>query len=294
MNQIYRHSDKFAPGGLVAGVAAGMAVGFPVAYIYAWGTIKIEEQKLAALATAAFGVAIGLAAAFAMRQGKVRNAKLAGAIAILPAAAALYWSWAFWVRNIVAIFQEDDLDPFALMKRPQALWNLMKLINEQGTWSGASGSPTKGTELWILWVAEAVGILACAALSANALIEWQPFCEKCQLWCSKTEKLSIASGDAAYIKRSLVARDLSFLEKLGPGNAKTNFITAQLQSCPNCGDLNTLTLTQTLLPQTTKWYQRRSFRKVELVKKFMLSHPEADSFRNTAHNVKQLTRAAKV
>ena len=132
-----------------------------------------------------------------------------------------------------------------------------------------------------------------AACVADALLQWQPFCEKCQLWCSAGEKLHLATGDSGVIKRSLARRDFTFLQKLGPGDRKSNFITAHLQSCPNCGDLNTLTLTQTFIPQATKWWQRRSINKVELVKKFLISHPEADAFRNTAHNVKQLSKAAK-
>jgi hypothetical protein len=293
MNQTYKHSGKFTPIGVSAGVMTGLAAGFLLAYIYAWGIIKIDEQKAAALATLAYGAAVGLAAAYGMKLGKVRNSKVGIAVAVAIAAISLYISWAFWVENIVLRFQQDDVNPFALMTHPQALWDLIKLINQNGTWGMSEGDVTKGATLWAFWVLEALAILYAAGQAAYLLLEMQPFCEKCQLWCSSNEKLCLSAGDPVQIRRSLAKRDLTFLEKLGPGNKGASNITAQLHSCSNCGDLNTLTLTQMAYIPAQKWYQRASMRQTELVKKFLLSRPEADAFRNAAHNVKQVAKAAK-
>jgi hypothetical protein len=293
MNQTYRHSGKFTPVGLAAGVITGLAGGSILAYIYAWGIIKIDEQKAAALATLTYGAAVGLAAAYGMKLGKVRNSKVGSVVAGVLAAISLYASWAFWAENILVRFQQADLNPYALMRHPQALWELIKTINQYGTWGLSEGEVTKGAFLWAIWALEAAAILYAAGLAAYLLLQMQPFCEKCQLWCSSNEELCLSAGDPAYIRRSLARRDLTFLEKLGPGNQRNSYLTAQLHSCSNCGDVNTLTLTQTASIRGQKWYQRSSVQKTELVKKFLLSRLEADAFRNTAHNVKQIAKAAK-
>jgi len=33
----------------------GLAAGFPLAFVYAWGIIQIDEQKMAAIATLVYG-----------------------------------------------------------------------------------------------------------------------------------------------------------------------------------------------------------------------------------------------
>ena len=292
MNQTYRHSGKFAPIGLVIGILAGLAAALPLAWIYAWGIIEIDEQRMAVIATLCYGAAVGAAAGYGLKLGKVRNAKVASVLAALVAAVSLYCSWAFWVENILARFQQEDVDAFALMMHPQALWNLVKAINQYGTWGTTKDNLTKGVELWGIWGLEALAVLAFAAGTAYLVLEMQPFCEKCQRWCGSSEKLCISDGNPTFIRQSLFKRDMTFLEKLGPGNKKASHITAQLHSCSSCGDLNTLTLTQTSMTQTSKW-QKPKVKNTELVKKFLLSRLEADAFRNTAHNVKQLAKAAK-
>jgi len=291
MNQTYKHSGKFGPIGIVAGMITGLVAGFPLAYVYAWGIIKIDEQKLACIATLAYGALLGVAVAMGLKWGKVRNSMIGGVIAIAPAAASLYWSWAFWVKNIVFNFEKEELDALALMTHPHALWELIKLINQNGTWGSTSTDLTKGTELWLIWGLEALAVLTVAAAIAYTILEAQPFCEKCGLWCSSTEKLLLSAGDPGHTRQSLAKRDLSFLEKLGPGNQKISHMTAQLHSCANCGELNTLTLQQATIVQTSKW-RKPTITNVNLTIKLLLSRQEADAFRNTAHNMKQLAKAA--
>ena len=293
MTQTYRHSGRFSPVGIVAGIVAGVVAGFPLAYLYARGIIKIDEQHLAFMATMAYGAGVGAAVARALKWGKVRNSMIGGAAAVLPGAVSLYWSWAFWVKNIISIFEQQELDAFSLMSHPQALWRVITLINQDGTWGSTSTNMTKGAELWFIWGGEALLVLGIAASVAYLVLEAQPFCEKCQLWCMSNEKLRLSPGNPSFIRQSLFKRDLTFLEKLGPGNNKTSYITAHLHSCRNCGELNTLTLTQTDIVKPIKWYQRAGVRRSALIEKFLLSRAEADAFRNTAQSVKQLSQAAK-
>jgi hypothetical protein len=291
MNQVYKHSGRFKISGVIASVVAGLVAGFPLAFIYAWGLIRIPEVKLACIATIFYGGLLGAAAGFVAKWGKVRNVSLVVLAAICTAAVSLYCSWAFWVQDVFHAFAQKELSGLALIRRPHTLWQLMELINQIGTWGMSAGSPTKGTELWIIWGLEGATVLGAAAITAVGLVQMQPFCEACQLWGSATEKLCLSpAGDLGHIKLLLEQHDLSFLQKLGPGNAKTTHLMAELHSCPNCKDLNTLTLRQTFM-QPRK-FGSPSVKVVNLASKLIVSRQEADAFRHTAENVKQLSKAA--
>jgi hypothetical protein len=45
----YKHSGRTALPRVIASAVAGFAAGFPLAFIYAWGIIRISEQHLAGL-----------------------------------------------------------------------------------------------------------------------------------------------------------------------------------------------------------------------------------------------------
>jgi hypothetical protein len=291
MNNVYKHSGRFTLIGIIASVIAGMAAAFLLAFIYAWGIIRIPEVKLACIATIFYGGLLGAATGLAAKWGKVRNVKVAALAATCTAVVSLYCSWAFWVQNIFHTLAHEELSTAALIQNPYRLWDLMKVINDVGTWGMSSGSSTKGTELWVIWGLEGATVLTAAALAAVAVINIQPFCESCQLWCSATEKLCLLPiSDIGQIKSLLEQHDLSFLQKLGPGNAKTTHLIAELHSCPNCGELNTPTLRQTFM-QPRK-FGARSVKVVNLASKIVISRQEADAFRHTAENIKQLSKAA--
>src|SRR5260370_9466395 len=46
MSQLYRHSNKFTPHGLVAGMLAGIAAAIPGGFLYVYGIWSIPEAKL--------------------------------------------------------------------------------------------------------------------------------------------------------------------------------------------------------------------------------------------------------
>lgn len=291
MNRAYKHSGRLTVTGVVASIVAGLAAGFPLAFIYAWGVIRIPEAKLSCIATMVYGGLLGAAVGLAAKWGRVRNAQVGALVAVCTAAGSLYWSWAFWVQNVFLTFAHKELSALALMQRPQVLWGLIKFINRIGTWGMSAGSPTKGTELWVIWALEAATVLAIAALAAAALVQVQPFCEACQLWCSASEKLCLLPVvDLAQTRLLLDQHDLSFLQKLGPGNVKTTHLSAELHSCPNCRELNTLTLRQTFV-QPRK-FGSPAVKVADLTTKLMVSRQEADAFRHTAENLKQLSKAA--
>jgi hypothetical protein len=283
----YKHSGRITFFGVIATAVAGLAAGFPLAFIYAWGIIRISEEHLSGMATLAYGALIGAVVWLVARSGKVRNVQIVGFLAVCAATVSFYWSWAFWVRNILDPIGQEELSAFAFMQQPHALWEQIKLINQEGTWGRIPGNATKGAELWILWVCEAVAVVGTAALTAVTGLQSQPFCEACKVWCPASQKLCLSpAGDLAQTKLQLAQRDFSLLQRLGAGNRNGVHLGAVLHSCPNCKELNTLTLRQTSVPQ-------RRFRSphVTLADKLLISRSEADLFRRTAAGLKQLSKA---
>ena len=288
---VYKHSGRFSVGGAIFALALGLAAGVPLAFLYSWGVIRIPEVKLACIATMAYGALVGVVAGFGAKWGKVRNVKVTASAAIAAATGSLYCSWAFWVRGVFHTFAHREVSALVLIERPWVLWQLVKFINQYGTWGMSQNSPTTGTELWVIWVLEALTVLGAAALAAVAVIHSQPFCETCGIWCSSSEKLCLSPvADLAQTKLLLDQRDLSFLQKLGPGNKKGSRLDAQLHSCGTCGELNTLTLQQIHI-QPRK-FGSPQVQTVNLATKLIVSRQEADAFRQTAQGHKQLSQAA--
>jgi len=290
MNRIYQFSGRFTVIGVAAAIAAGLASGFPLALIYAWGIIRIPDGRLSVFATIAYGAALGAAVALAAKWGKIRNAELVGFLAFCAAAVSYYCSWGFWVQDILVHFGERPVDAVALMQQPGELWELIKQINQSGTWGVTSSSTTKGIELWILWGIEALSVPGIAVLTAVSILRHEAFCESCERWCAASQKLILLPvSDLRQTKLALQQRDLSFLQKLGAGNKNQSHLEAHLQSCPSCHNLNTLSLRQTFI-QSRK-FRGAGFKHVTLVDKLLLSRQEADAFRLTAQGIQQMSKA---
>jgi len=85
--------------------------------------------------------------------------------------------------------------------------------------------------------------------------------------------------------------DLSFIQTLSPGNAKTTHLSAHLHKLSKLRGLNTLTLQHTLIKPAK--FGKPKITHTTLGKKLLISHQEADMLRNTAQNHKQMAQAAK-
>ena len=51
MDLYYKHSGRFTPFGVLAGLIAGIAVSMPLAWLYSYGIIQVPYIKLRALST---------------------------------------------------------------------------------------------------------------------------------------------------------------------------------------------------------------------------------------------------
>lgn len=273
MSQLYRHSNKFTPQGLVAGMLAGIAAAIPGGFLYVYGIWSIPEAKLRGVCPLAYGALVGASCGLAMCWGKIRNSTLAGIVSLATSLFALYVSWVIWVLHLMFpsfwIF-----NPIRLALQPKVLWKIIVAVNAQGTWGFKDSVPMTGTGLWLVWVGEAGLLLGFGVLVAIAMVRRRPFCERCEAWCSERIKLYFApTTQPDEIKRRVQAEDIGWIAALARGDKKKAHYRLDLHTCGNCHTLNTLSLVQNF-PKDRK----------TLVDKLVLSADQAAGIRNLRMN----------
>lgn len=279
MKQKYQHSGKTPPIGVALGLLTGFVASLPLAYLYDYGIINVPFVKLRLIFTVFFGLLVGAATGWGLTIGKVRNGRIAGLIGVVTGLGALYISWAAW---LLLIFDKPSTYLFRLLGRPGLIWNLALQVNATGTWS-TYGSTTSGVELWIIWLLEALTVVLLALLAAGGMVKKRPFCENCDQWCTEGGKLLFASNIAPADLLARVNQGQSdFLQDATPAAAKQPHYTLAWHSCPTCGALNTLTVSQTL-PKNSK----------VLASQLLLSSGETESLRNWQVGKPALAVAAK-
>jgi len=248
----YKHSGRFSLGGLVIAGFVGCVAAVILAYAYGRGIIYIPEVKLAAFAAIAFGCLVGVATGYGLVWGKIRNDRVGSLFSAGVSALALYLSWTVWVASTLESQHVQNLSWIALAERPGALWNVVCMINQYGTWGMSSGSTTTGWALWIIWFLEAVCVIGGGAFVGLAVLRAHVFCESCGNWCKRGAKLMLAppSPDVAQLKLQLEANDLHSLESLGPGTKGTDHLDVALDSCPQCRQFHTMTVVHTMIQRS--------------------------------------------
>jgi hypothetical protein len=286
----YKHSGCFSLGGLVLGSIVGGVSGLALAYAYARGIILITEAHFAAFATLAFGGLIGLAAGWGMIWGKVRNTRATIAITAVTSALALYVSWAIWIAAVFERYAGKHIRWARLPQHPAAVWSMMTWINQYGTWGLSSGEATKGWELWLIWAAEAVVVIAAAIGAGFAVLQHRPFCETCSRWCHRGARFLLAPPpDVRQLKLQLESNDLRPLEALGTGSKGGDHLIASLYSCAQCNQFHTLSLTNVTI-RRNKLGQARINSKT-IVQQLLVGPGQAETVRQLSE---QLAQAAKL
>jgi hypothetical protein len=292
MDLYYKHSGRFTPFGVLAGFVAGLACSIPLAALYTYGIIEIPYIKLRALSTLCFGLAAGGCTGVGLVWGKVRSSRISGLVGLLVSALALYASWVAWLVQIFSIGR-INLKSFDLLFHPMVVWQIIGKIKDIGTWGSFGTESTHGNELTVIWVIEALTVLAIGTVTAAAVVRRKPFCENCDAWCNRSEKLIFfPSVFGPELKRRLEAKELSFVEKLVPTSEKFAHIRFELFSCASCNMLNTISVSQLLVqPATSRWSKAKAERK-EILNLLLVTPEEAALIRRVAIGVSGTPAAA--
>jgi len=285
MDLYYKHSGRFTPFGALAGLFAGMAASIPLAWLYSYGIIQLPYIKLRALSTICFGLAAGAAAGFGLVWGKVRNNWIAALTGFVTSACALYLSWVFWILQL-SVEGKYTIRDFDLIFQPITVWEIMQRVVGVGTWGSSGSESTHGTELIVIWTIEAMTVLGLGTVAAVGILRKKPFCENCDSWCNRSEKLVFFPNIFGQeLKQRLESKDLTFVEKLVPTSEKFAHIRFDLFSCSTCNMLNAISVNQVLVqPAKSKWSKAKVERK-ELLSFLVVGPEEAALLRRVAMGI---------
>src|SRR5258708_14269915 len=288
----YQHSGRFTLGGLLVAAVVGCAGSLILAYVYAWGIPLIPEVHLAFIATVAFGGLAGVSIGYGQVWGKVRNGTVGVALAAAISALALYASWAAWVPVVLDSQHVEHISWIKLAQHPTALWNLICMINQYGTWStSSSGSATNGWALWGIWFLEAVSVIGMAIVAEIGVLNHRPFCESCERWCTRGAKMLLAAPpDVAQLKLQLEANDFKALENLGAGNKAASHLIVVLDNCEQCRQFYSMSLTHVLIGRTK--LGKPTVNNDTIVKHLLIDAGKAETLRQLSEKVVQSAKRA--
>ena len=245
----YKHSGRFSVTGALYAVVVGSVVACLCAFVYAYIIVYCPIVYLNALIAAGFGALIGYLCSTMLQKKNVRSSVVAVAISLLVTTIGYYFSWAAWVWALAR--RSDNAVPFAglvgLTISPSLLWETIRAINVEGVWSiGRSSTAVTGWALWAVWVAELGLIFGLALSAAYKTMDEQPFCEGCEAWGTKKEKvLEALVTDTSEFRQRMEAKDFRYLESAGaPTGESTEWQRIDLFSCPKCGSFHTMDSTR--------------------------------------------------
>jgi hypothetical protein len=247
----YKHSGKFSLGGAIYALVVGSAIMCFCAFVYAYIILYSPLVYINLLVTLGFGAIVGYACATLLKRKKVRSDAVAVGIAFLVTSVAYYYSWVAWIWALLRR-NEGEIPGFAdfifLLFQPWLVWNMLGEINAQGVWTiGRSGKdPVSGIALTLVWLVEAAIIYGLALFASYNAMDEEPFCETCEEWGKKKERVveAVATDLAAYRQR-IEAKDFKYLEAAGAPTADhLEFQRIDVFSCEKCGVFHTLDSTQ--------------------------------------------------
>lgn len=189
MRKHYQPSGKYSIISLLYFVLTSLTILPVLGLIYAYCIWYIPFFYINFLITIAFGFGVGFAMMyFVVILGKIRNKTMATVLGALGGLIAMYFHWAVWADLVINAGESygsseigitasniEFLQVFALAKNPEALFQIIGLINQTGTW-GFKSIPVSGIFLAVIWIIETIMVIGISCiLPRNA--STVPFCE---------------------------------------------------------------------------------------------------------------------
>lgn len=198
MANYYQPSGKYSPNAFIFFLIIALFALPLLGLIYAYAIWYIPLIYVNFIIAGGFGFAVGwLINKFVITKGKVRNTKLAILFGVLSGLIALYFHWAVWMDLVlnagesigserigITVSNIKILQVFSLATNPSALFELIGLVNETGTW-GIRGGTVSGAFLSVIWIIELLIVVIVATLIPIGTAR-EPFCEIDNDWFTKT------------------------------------------------------------------------------------------------------------
>jgi hypothetical protein len=229
----------------LVGAVSALIMSVVYAYITVYSPIG---GYISALFVVGYGFAVGICTAIAANVSKCRSTKLAGVLGFLVGLFAVYSAWVLFTFVFLRRAGADAGDALTwsflprLFVSPRPLWAFIKLVNQEGWFSIAGGTP-KGIVLWIFWAIEAAIIVGMTTILTYSVIDDEVFCESCRKWAKQDDPLRLALPDDEDIVPRLISGDVAALNELSPADlGEYPHLIAELKHCDKCNQLATYRL----------------------------------------------------
>jgi hypothetical protein len=265
----YRHSGRFAAGGVAVALGVGGVIGVVLGVVYAYVDLYIPIGGwVTFLITGGTGFLMGWIVSKLLKSGKIRNMAVAMLIAAVVSGVLYVASWEAWLYALLQRANQP-VSPLDLLTHPGAALELIGEINASGAWTFDNMTPT-GIWLGLLWLAEAAALIGIPLKFAWRAVQAAPFCEKCDKWCGTQDLVNLKPGDKEALRGKLEARDFGALAALGKAQASAmHFWHAYFQGCADCDTTQTLCVDDHTLSVDKKGHLQT--KKTPLIVRLMLS-----------------------
>ena len=245
----YRHSGMIPISGVLLTLIGGLVVAVLGGIVYAYAVRWIRFIYIRALSTIAFGGLVGFVTGKLARAGKLRNVKVTLVLVAIVTLVGYYFAWMFWIAAL-----HDDISTMRLLVSPRAVWDVIGLINEVGTWSMKRSDPVNGTALTVVWLIEAGLIFGFAMFGATGALGGDMYCETCERWTPGGDNFRrTATADPATARQRLEAHDFAWIDTLPPVPDQTSsWWTFSHRRCPSCENLHSLSVIETAIATDNK------------------------------------------
>ena len=197
------------------------------------------------------GWGLGWIPAAAMMRFKGRSPAATVFCVVAGLAAAFYAAWVFFIFAMF-VYQADG--SFSEAARPVSVWLFMQSFYENGGWPIFDGDThPKGVVLAGFWIAEFFIVAAVALKVAMKQLNKRTFCEQCETWGTSRPIMEISDENWKGLQGALKLGDVNALNVVkGRVYATPSWCEVMLEGCPTCDNVQTLTVTRTVVTQGKK------------------------------------------
>lgn len=259
-------------------LAVVAALGWVDAFLLSW----VPFILLDLLIVLGFAAGIAYATSFALQLGKCRNTAIGMGIGLLAGVAGVasghYWAYAMATAGAPQPVPFGDYLEF----RTTTGWTIGK---------GGGGIPITGVFVYLVWLIEAVIIVAGGWLG-GAMGAMTPYCEACSIWATKKRDVfSVPGLSEASIARLKQAPDVEALlmpelAEIAPSSTKVIYT---VQACPACEKTGFVSLSHKSVTQVSK--KKTEAKTVELLKHVTLRPEHLEAMRQLRRDVEGILAA---
>ncbi len=223
----YQYSQKYRLSSLVNCLLVSLMAAAILGTLYGLAIYFIPFVFFNFLLTLAFGLSLGGIIGGSARLCHIRKPRLVLTLGFVFGMLAYYISWVVWLH-----YFDQSL---GWTMKPMGVWQLIKDVDKTGAWHIQNVTPT-GALLFLFWLIESLTVIFLSALIAYGIINFSPYCERCQRWIDGQmifSPLSLLNGED--LTNHLIAQDLSDLKKLKKANTDAKaFSEIEAAYCRSC------------------------------------------------------------